>query len=587
MSPWIKMTGDFMLQFGDMPSGRDAIERLKGPIHVERHIRVVIIGAGASGLLVAYKLQKNFKNIDFTIYEKNPAVAGTWYENRYPGCACDVPAHNYTWSFEPKVDWSSVYPPAKEAYEYFNGFAQKYNLHQYVRLQHQVIGAYWNNSTDGYDITVKNQANQQVVSDHCDILINAGGVLNHWRWPNITGLDNYKGILLHTANWDETVELEGKNVGLIGNGSSGIQILPAIREKCSKVTTFIRNPTWVSPTQGLEQRLFSKEEKSTFENQSGALLEYRKNIENGLNGAFSLFLKNHKLQEETRAYIHGQMIEKLGDTDLLSKLIPSVSLGCRRLTPGVNYLESLTQPNVEVVFGSIDSLTELGCICDDGKEYPIDVFICATGFDTNFRPRFPIVSHTGENLQDQWAKDPQSYLGVAAAGFPNYLTILGPNSPIGNGPVLYGVETQVDWICRFIDQYQTTNIKMFVPKEEAVRDFIQYKDYFMNRTVWTDPCHSWYKNRGDGKVTALWPGSTLHYVECMKKIRLDDFEVTYAGNRFAWLGNGYSQTELDETADWSYYICEEDNSSPLSTAGQRKLLTKSGTVQGRALVKFA
>ncbi|KAI1291545.1 hypothetical protein F5Y03DRAFT_376488 [Xylaria venustula] len=580
------MTDNFILQFDDTPSGRDAVERLQGPIHAERHIRIIVIGAGASGLLVAYKLQKDFKNIDLVIYEKNPAVAGTWYENRYPGCACDVPAHNYTWSFEPKVDWSSVYPPAKEVYDYFNGFAQKYHLHQYVRLQHQVISASWNNSSDGYDITVKNTANQQVVSDHCDILINAGGILNHWRWPNITGLDNYKGILLHTANWDDTVDLEGKNVGLIGNGSSGIQVLPAIREKCNKVTTFIRNPSWVSPASGLEQRLFSEEEKSTFKDQPGALLEYRRSIENGLNGLFGIFMKNHKLQEETRAYIQGQMVEKLGDADLVSKLIPSFSLGCRRLTPGVNYLESLTQPNVEVVCGNIDSLTELGCVCDDGKEYPVDVLICATGFDTNFRPRFPIVSHTGENLQDKWEKDPQSYLGVAAAGFPNYLTILGPNGPIGNGPVLYGVETQVDWICRLIDQYQTTNIKMFVPKEEAVRDFIEYKDYFMKRTVWTDPCQSWYKNRGDGRVTALWPGSTLHYVECMKKIRLDDFEVTYAGNRFAWLGNGYSQTELDETADWAYYIREKDDSSPLSTAGQRKLLTKSGTVQDRGLVKF-
>ncbi|KAI8629794.1 hypothetical protein F5Y19DRAFT_431985 [Xylariaceae sp. FL1651] len=574
-------------KFGRTQADRDATMRLDGPIHTERQMRIIVIGAGASGLLIAYKLQKHFNNFSLTIYEKNPAVAGTWYENRYPGCACDVPSHNYTWSFEPKLDWSAVYPPAREIFDYFEGFATKYNLHQYVRLEHQVIGAYWNNDKAGYDVEIKDTANNLIATDHCDILINASGILNNWRWPAIPGLDKYKGTLLHTANWDDSISLEGKHVGLIGYGSSGIQVLPAIRDKCSKVTTFIRGPVWVSPVQGLEQHLFSDEEKATFINKPGALLDYRKEIESGLNGQFGIFLKNNKVNEETQAYMLDQMKEKLGDAYLESKLIPDWSIGCRRLTPGVNYLESLTKPNVEVVFGEINSITERGCLCENGNEYPVDVLICATGFDTSFRPRFPIVSNTGENLQDKWANDPQSYFGVAAAGFPNYLVSLGPNCPIGNGPVLSAIEAQVDWMCQLIDRYQTTNIKMFSPKEEAVQDFIDYKDYFMKRTVWADPCRSWYKLRADGPIIALWPGSTLHYIECMKDLRFDDFDVTYAGNRFAWLGNGYSQTELDETADWAYYIRDHDDGPPLSTAGRRKLLSKSGTIQGRTMVKFS
>ncbi|KAI0160643.1 FAD/NAD(P)-binding domain-containing protein [Xylariaceae sp. FL1272] len=574
-------------KFGQTNADRAANRRLEGPIHAERHMRIIVVGAGASGLLMAYKLQKHFKNFSLAVYEKNPKVAGTWYENRYPGCACDVPSHNYTWSFEPKLDWSAVYPPAKEIFDYFEGFATKYNLHQYVHLEHSVIGAYWNSDKGGYDVKVKDTANNLIVTDHCDILINAGGVLNNWQWPAIPGLDKYKGTLLHTANWDDSVSLEGKHVGLIGNGSSGIQVLPAIREQCSKVTTFIREPTWVSPVQGLEQHLFSDEEKSAFVSKPGALLGYRKEIETGLNGQFGIFLKNNQVNIETHSYMLEQMKQKLGDAYLEEKLIPEWSVGCRRLTPGVNYLESLTKPNVEVVYGEINSITEKGCLCDDGKEYPVDILICATGFNTSFKPRFPVVSHTGENLQDKWAKDPESYLGVAAAGFPNYLISLGPNCPIGNGPVLSAIEAQADWMCMLIDRYQTTNIKQFAVKEEAVRDFIEYKDWFMQGTVWADPCRSWYKPRADGPVTALWPGSALHYIEAMKDLRMDDFDVTYAGNRFAWLGNGYSQTELDETADWAYYIRDRDDSAPLSTSGRRKLLTKSGTVQGRTMVKFS
>jgi cation diffusion facilitator CzcD-associated flavoprotein CzcO len=460
-------------------------------------------------------------------------------------------------------------------------------LKQYVRLQHQVVGAYWNNDNDGYDVKVKDINNNEVITDHCDILINASGILNHWRWPKIPGLDKYKGTLLHTANWDQGVNLEGKHVGLIGNGSTGIQVLPAIRKKCDRVTTFIRQPAWISPVQGLEQHVYSEEEKADFVNKSGVLLDYRKAVENGLNGSFGIFLKNNKLNQDTRAYILGRMREKLGDAYLESKMIPNFAFGCRRLTPGVDYLESFTKPNVEAVFGPIDSITELGCVSNDGKEYPVDVLICATGFDTSFRPRFPVISPAGENLQDKWATDPESYFGVAVAGFPNYLVALGPNCPIGNGPVLACIEAQVEWMCQMIDRYQTTNIRTFAPKEEAVRDFVEYKEYFMARTVWADNCRSWYKQRADGPVTALWPGSSLHYIECVKNARLDDFDVTYAGNRFAWFGNGYSQTELDDTADWSYYIRDHDDSPPLSTAGKRKLLTKSGTVTSRATVSFS
>ncbi|CAK7224672.1 hypothetical protein SCUCBS95973_005597 [Sporothrix curviconia] len=572
---------------GNSPQNRDAARRLEAPIHSERHMRIICVGAGASGLLFAYKMQKHFNNFSLTVYEKNPAVAGTWYENRYPGCACDVPSHNYTWSFEPKLDWPAVYPPSKDIFDYFEGFATKYDLRKYVQLEHQVIGAYWDNQKGGYDVKIKDCKNGVIVSDYCDILINASGILNNWRWPAIPGLDKYKGTLLHTANWDPNTVLDGKHVGLIGNGSSGIQVLPAIREKCSKVTTFIREPTWVSPVQGLEQHIYSPEERAEFANKPGALLKYRKEIETGLNGQFGIFLKKTKVNEDTRAYMIAQMKEKLNNDFLADKLIPDWSVGCRRLTPGVNYLESLTKPNVEVVYGEINAVTEKGCLCDNGNEYPVDVLICATGFDTSFRPRFPVVTPTGENLQDKWAVDPVSYLGVAAAGVPNYLVFLGPNCPIGNGPVLSAIEAQADWMCQLIDRYQTTNIATFAPSEQAVRDFVEFKEYYMNRTVWSDPCRSWYKQRPDGPITALWPGSTLHYIEAVKELRFDDFDITYAGNRFAWLGNGYSQTELDDTADWAYYIRETDDGTPLSTAGKRKLLTKSGTVHDRNAVSWS
>lgn len=221
--------------------------------------------------------------------------------------------------------------------------------------------------------------------------------------------------------------------------SSGIQVLPTIQPKVKKCTTFIREPTWVSPVQGLEQHVFSDREKESFANKSGRLLDYRKGVERGLNGQFGLFLKNTRANNDTHAYMTEQMKLKLNNPDLENKLIPPWSVGCRRLTPGVGYLESLGKENVHVVYGEILEVTERGCLCDNGQEYPVDVLICATGFDTGFKPRFPLIGPKGSNLQDEWGKVAESYFGMAAAGFPNYLMFLGPNCPIGNGPVLIAI----------------------------------------------------------------------------------------------------------------------------------------------------
>ncbi|PGH19126.1 hypothetical protein AJ80_04204 [Polytolypa hystricis UAMH7299] len=554
--------------------------RQSQPIHIERPMRIICIGAGASGLLFAYKLQRSFENFELIVYEKNPEIAGTWYENRYPGCACDTPSHNYTYSFEPWAEWPSVYAGAKDIFKYFDNFSRKYDLRKYCRVDHEVVGTAWDTNHNRWDVKVRDVNADRVFEDSCDILINAGGILNGWKWPAIPGLKNFRGTLLHSANYDESTDLRGKRVGLIGNGSSGIQILPTIQPLVSKVTTFIRGPTWVSPIQGLEPHDYSEEERRTFSENPEVLLEHRRKYERGLNTQFGIFLQDTLKQKATRGYMTQAMREKLKNPQLEEQLIPRFAVGCRRLTPGIGYLESLGKENVEVAYGEILQVTENGCLCDDEREHAVDVLICATGFDTSFQPRFPIVNHRGVNLQDYWSQqEPAGYLGLAVAGFPNYLCFLGPNCPIGNGPLLSAIEVQADYMLNLVNRWQTENWAMFSPKEEAVRDFIAYKDEYMKKTIWVEPCRSWYKNNtAEGKVTALWPGSSLHYIEAMKDVRYEDWDIKYDGNRFAWLGNGYSQTELDKLADTGYYIRTEDDSPYLSRSKARKVETKHGTM---------
>ncbi|KAK4997011.1 hypothetical protein LTR66_003501 [Elasticomyces elasticus] len=552
--------------------------RLGTPLHHERDMRVICIGAGASGLCFAYKLQRSFEKFSLTVYEKNAEVSGTWYENKYPGCACDVPAHNYTYSWEPKLDWTAVYAGSAEINKYFNDFAVKNGLHKYCTVSHQVVGAHWDDKKGHWEVQITDLKTGDIVNDQCDILINAAGILNAWKWPDLPGLSEFKGKLIHSANWDNTVELEGKHVGLIGNGSSGIQILPAIQPKVASLTTFIRNPTWVSPVQGLEQHVYSEQEKDDFKNKSGLLLEYRKQNETALDTLIELFMANSQAQKDTRVLMTDQMKEKLGDEFLATKLIPQWGVGCRRLTPGINYLETLTAHNVKVVCGEIEVVTKRGCVCDDGNEYPLDVLICATGFDTSFRPRFPIVGLNGVDLREQWSKESLGYLGIAASNIPNYFVFLGPSCPIGNGPVISAIEAQADYMLMFCDRWQTENIHSFAPKQEAVDDFVEFTDDYMKKTVWDENCRSWYKNNSSSaRVSALWPGSSLHYMEFMSYVRYDDWDVKYDGNRFAVLGNGLSQTEVDFSADWAYYIRDEDDGPFMSKGKQRKILTKSGS----------
>lgn len=221
--------------------------------------------------------------------------------------------------------------------------------------------------------------------------------------------------------------------------SSGIQVLPAIHDAARHITTFIREPTWVAPLLGMEQHIFSDEEQKTFAAKPDALLAYRKKFESQMNKGFSIFIDGSRMQNDARSNMFRQMNEKLNDADLKKKLVPTWPVGCRRITPGTNYLETLGSDKVKVVYGEIERITERGCVCDDGNEYPVDVLICATGFDTSFRPRFPIIGSGGRNLSEEWAEEPKSYFGLAAPNFPNYLIFAGPNSPLGNGPFLCAI----------------------------------------------------------------------------------------------------------------------------------------------------
>ncbi|KAK7716065.1 hypothetical protein SLS63_011125 [Diaporthe eres] len=540
------------------------------------------------------------------IYEKNPSVGGTWFENRYPGCACDVPSHNYVYSFEPKADFTSVYAGSDEILTYFEGFVQKYSLDKYIRLSHIVEKTTWvDDGQDGrWEVVVKDLTTGQIHHDWCHVLVHATGYLNAPAWPQIPGLDEYEGTKVHSANYDPSISLAGRDVLLVGAGSSAVQILPAIQPIVKSVTIFIRSPTWVLPDISTEAGQYKPEEIEAFVESPQKVLDLRRENERTMNSIFSLYLKDSVLQEQCKTLLESEIKKMIDDEAAEDKMIPKFAVGCKRVIPsGFRYLRALKEDNVRAVYSGVRSFTRRGVISDSGSTHEGDVAICATGFNTSHVSRYPIYGPSSRNLQIEWAESIMGYMGVGISEFPNTFTskqytssipflgtdsgsVLGPYTPVSNGPTLIAIEAQADYICSFIDRYQTEpSIHSFYPKAGTCADFKAHvNDFMVNKAVWADNCRNSHNNHSiGGRVPTTWPGSTLHYLEAMREVRWEDWEFRHNGNRFTYLGNGISQTEWDATADLGYYIKDGDDGMWNSRWRRNAAVNKSGSMPPREL----
>jgi cation diffusion facilitator CzcD-associated flavoprotein CzcO len=552
------------LRYGQ-PLPKEWIPLYRKPMRTPtRKLRVVIIGAGLSAMSLAHKFQHEHQLgdiLDHTIYEAQDSVGGTWYVNVYPGVACDVPAHIYTFPFEPNPDWSAYYASGGEILEYFNRTVAKYDLARDVKCSHRVESAIFNEQKGKWELQVRNK--EQVIHDECDVLISATGFLSHWRWPRIPGLHDFEGNLCHSAVWDTDYDFAGKNVAVIGNGSSAIQIVPQLVEKAKHLTNFVRSPTYITPglgsavIGGKTQHIYTEEEKQRFREDPNALREYRKKIQAGSNRSFDMFVKNSSAQVQARRHTAAMMKKRLNDNeDLAQKLTPEWEVGCRRATPGPGYLEAFTHDNVSLVTSPIRQIEETGIRTEDGTLHPFDAIVCATGFDVSHRPPWPLIGLNGLSLSEAWKDEPASYLSLAAAQFPNFFMFAGPNAPVGHGSLMAGLGWSADWMCQWLRKIAAEDIKYIVPKQTAVDEFNAYANEIMQTLVWSGGCQSWYKNhRVDGKVTAVWAGSIIGYKEMVDAIRPEDFEIVYrTRNRFRFMGNGRTKREYDPGADLAFYL---------------------------------
>ncbi|KAK5049450.1 hypothetical protein LTR84_004379 [Exophiala bonariae] len=423
-----------------------------------RPMRVVCIGAGATGLDLAYRVSRHLQSVDLQLYDKNEILGGTWFENTYPGCACDIPAHIYEYEWAPNANWTQFYASGPEILQYFRDTARTHDLEKYIKLRSEVIEARWAEDEGKWMLKIKSHSTGAIIDDWCHFLVNGGGFLNHWQWPNIRDLHTFKGALLHSASWNAKVDLEKKNIAVIGNGSSGIQLVTALQQDTAN-------------------------QKLEFAEYPEKHLEYRKAIENDLNNGFKSALYDSPEQALARKTLTNMMRIRLGNHHALAdRITPSFGVGCRRPTPGVGYLEALTEQNVRVVFDPIKRVVPQGIELETGEVIQLDAIVCATGFNVSWKPRFPIIGRGGVDMRDQWTSRPTAYLSLAVPNFPNYILYMGPNGPLSHGSALPSIEHITRYVIKLLYKMQIEGYKAVVPSQQALDDFIQHADAFLART---------------------------------------------------------------------------------------------------------
>lgn len=480
-----------------------------------RNPSVVIIGAGMTGILLTIKLREAGIT-DLTILEKSGNVGGTWRENTYPGVACDVPAHMYTYSFEPNPDWSHRYAHGSEIQAYFERVARKYGVMDSICFNESVTRCHYN---DGR-WTVSTSKGRTIVAD---FVINSTGILHHPAKPALPGLDNFTGPVFHTAEWDHSIDLAGKRVGVIGTGSTSAQVVPEVAKVASKLTVFQRTPQWVLP---LGNREVPEHTKEKLRRSPIRVQLLRKFYNWALAQLLTKAVTGHKVQKTLFSTLCKQYMKRaVKDPALRQKLTPDYEVGCKRIVISSTFIPALQRHNVQLATDGIAEITPTGVKTSTGQDIDLDVLVLSTGFNpvAYMRP-MDLVGRDGLHIEDAWAKKIRSYRSVCLPGFPNNFLMLGPNSPIGNYSVIEMSEIQTRYILKLIERWRLREFDAIEVKPAAVDRFASYIKHGMKNTVWVGGCQSWYLDADGDPI--LWPYTFGRWEREMAEPEMEDFELT-------------------------------------------------------------
>ncbi|HEY2605388.1 MAG TPA: NAD(P)/FAD-dependent oxidoreductase [Paraburkholderia sp.] len=480
--------------------------------------RIAIVGSGFAGLGMAIRLQQ-MGLTSFTVYEAAGDIGGTWRDNTYPGAACDVPSHLYSFSFEPNPAWSRAFGGQPEILAYLKHCARKYEVARYVRCNAKVAAARFDEVRQLWRIEII--ANGTREYSEADVLIAASGPLSRPAMPRLTGLERFEGKLFHSARWDHTYALEGKRVAVIGTGASAIQFVPQIQPRVAHLDLFQRTAPWIMPK---PDKPVAPRARWLFRHLPLTQRFVRSAIYWQLESRALGFVVNPKLMTLPMRLSRSYLEHCVKDPALRAKLTPNYRLGCKRVLLSSDYYRAVSQPNVDVVTAGIREIVADGIITDDGAHRRADAIICGTGFQVNdVGAPFEVTGIDGADLGAMWLRDgPEAYLGVSIANFPNFFMLVGPNTLLGHNSMIYMIESQVQYIADCLRVLRERNARTMNLRPDVQRDFNARLQKEMQRSVWVSGCHSWYQTKS-GKVTAIWPGFTFSFRKRTRRVRAHDY----------------------------------------------------------------
>ncbi len=480
-----------------------------------RPLRFAIIGAGMSGILSAIKLDEAGYH-DYVVYEKADRLGGTWRENTYPGIACDVPSHLYSYSFEPNPNWSHRYAPGVEIQAYFEAVAERHGIDQCIRFGTEIETA---DFVDGRWVLVTKMGERDVV----DVIIAATGVLHHPNIPELAGLETFAGAAFHSARWDHGAQIDGARVGVIGTGSTAVQIVTALVDRVASITMFQRTPQWIAPQENPE---FTPEQITQFHRHPEIIDEMRAEISRGFADRFSNAVVNADSPEMyvIEATCRANLEDNVHDPVLREKLRPDYRAACKRLVVSPDFYQAIQKPNAELVTDAIVTIEPAGVRTADGGLHDLDVLVLATGFraDRFMRP-IHVTGRDGVRLDDVWAQRPVAHLSIAVPGFPNLFMLNGPNGPVGNFSLIEVAELQIAYVLALIDEIRMGRCTEISPSATATERFDVERIEAAKKTVWASGCRSWYLD--DRGIPAAWPFTFDRFRDEMAAPNLHDYEL--------------------------------------------------------------
>ena len=494
-------------------------EKLSKDRKCDVNFPIAILGAGFSGIGTAIRLKKAGIQ-SFTIFERASQVGGTWRDNQYPGAACDVSSHVYSYSFEQNPNWSRGFSEAKEIQQYLLNLVEKWDLRRHLRLNAEVVSAHWDAGSGLWKLRLK----QGEVVEARVIVSGVGGLVDP-AYPDIKGLSRFSGEIFHTARWSEDIDLKDRRVAVIGTGASAVQVVPSIAPLVEKLSVFQRTPAWVMPK---PDKIYSDREKRLLA-RFPFLLRMSRFIKYWMSEIFGpiVFLDSKRLSALGETASRKHLRKQVQDAELRAKLLPNFQFGCKRVLISNDYWRSFNRSNVELVVDPIGEITGAGVHTKDGRLHAVDAIVLATGFALGLATApFKIEGKDGLQLADAWKNGAEAYKGVTVAGFPNFFMLMGPNTGPGHTSVLVYVEAQIDYTIQAIRALMKKNWKSVDVKKQVMERYNQGLQRRMKYMVWSSGCNSWYLSE-DGKNHALYPGYAAEYVLRIRKFRPSQYEVAY------------------------------------------------------------